>query len=55
MNTLTIIEKIAHLTTELIYAIACLLYLTWQYRCIIITMILFTIMGLIGIIGYGMA
>ena len=55
MNTLTIIEKIAYLTTELIYAIACLLYLAWQYRTLIFTMLLFTVMFFIGFFGYIMA
>ncbi len=55
MNTLAIIEKITHLITETIYGIACILYLTWQYRTLIITMLLFTAMFFIGLFGYAMA
>ena len=52
MNTLAIIEKIEYLTTEIIWVIAYILHLTWQYRTLIITMLLFTAMFFIGLFGY---
>ena len=55
MNTLAIIEKIEYLTTEIIWVIAYILYLTWQYRTLIFTMLLFTVMFFIGFFGYAMA
>ena len=55
MNTLAIIEKIEYLTTEIIWGIAYILYLTWQYRMLIMTLLLFTAIFFIGLFGYVMA
>ena len=36
MNAITLIEKISHLITELLYLIAIVLYQAWQYRQLIL-------------------
>lgn len=36
MNAITLIEKISHVFTELLYLIAIVLYQAWQYRQLIL-------------------
>lgn len=52
MNTIALVEKIAHVTTELIYAIACGICLVWQYRHFIGAMILIATLFILGLYGY---
>ena len=52
MNAITLIEKISHVFTELLYLIAIVLYQAWQYRQLIIFALFMTFMALGGLYVY---
>ena len=52
MNTIKLIDTIAHVLTELLYLIAIVLYQAWQYRQLIIFALFMTFMALGGLYVY---
>lgn len=52
MSTITLIEKISHLFTELLYLIAIVLYKAFEYRWLLLTFVFFAICLLGGLMTY---
>lgn len=52
MLAITLIEKISHLFTELLYLIAIVLYKAFEYRWILLTFVFLTICLLGGLMTY---
>ena len=52
MNAITLIEKISHLFTELLYLIAIALYQAWQYRQLILFFMIMTTLFLTSLYMY---
>lgn len=53
MNTIKLIDTLVHTLSEVLYMLACAIYYVWQYRCLIITILLLGTMLLGGLIIYG--
>ena len=52
MNAITLIEKISHAFTELLYLIAIILYKAWQYRQLILFFMIMTTLFLTSLFMY---
>ena len=52
MLAITLIEKISHLFTELLYLIAIVLYQAWQYRQLILFFMVMTTLFLTSLYMY---